>query len=114
MREPLHTSIRSALRLRVGLRRVLRQDGRIVPKEFVLKYARPQQVIEVLYMMVGADPKGKPQQTDPNAQAQQMQMMQQMQQQGRAAEAAKMLPKDAPKVYLAYNRHRNSVAKGLG
>ena len=34
-------------------------------------------------MMVGVDPKGKPAQTDPQAQQQQMQMMQQMQQQGR-------------------------------
>jgi type II secretory pathway component GspD/PulD (secretin) len=86
------------------------QDGKIVPKEFFLKYARPQQVIEILYMMVGVDPKAKPAQTDPNAQQQQMQMMQQMQQQGRGAEAAKMMQKpDAPKVYLAYNRQRNSV-----
>jgi hypothetical protein len=86
------------------------QDGKIVPKEYFLKYARPQQVIEILYMMVGVDPKGKPAQTDPQAQQQQMQMMQQMQQQGRAAEAAKMMQKgDAPKVYLAYNRQRNSV-----
>ncbi len=85
------------------------QDGKIVPKEFFLKYARPQQVIEILYMMVGVDPKGKPAQTDPQAQQQQMQMMQQMQQQGRGAEAAKMMQKDAPKVYLAYNRQRNSV-----
>jgi type II secretory pathway component GspD/PulD (secretin) len=86
------------------------QDGKIVPKEIQLKYARPQQVIEVLYMMVGVDPKAKPTQTDPQAQQQQMAMMQQMQQQGRAAEAAKMMQKgDAPKVYLAYNRQRNSV-----
>jgi type II secretory pathway component GspD/PulD (secretin) len=86
------------------------QDGKIVPKEFFLKYARPQQVIEILYMMVGVDPKAKPAQTDPNAQQQQMQMMQQMQQQGRGADAAKMMQKpDAPKVYLAYNRQRNSV-----
>jgi type II secretory pathway component GspD/PulD (secretin) len=86
------------------------QDGKIVPKEFFLKYARPQQVIEILYMMVGVDPKAKPAQTDPQAQQQQMQMMQQMQQQGHAAEAAKLMPKgDAPKVYLAYNRQRNSV-----
>jgi type II secretory pathway component GspD/PulD (secretin) len=86
------------------------QDGKIVPKEFFLKYARPQQVIEILYMMVGVDPKAKPAQTDPQVQQQQIQMMQQMQQQGRAAEAAKMMPKgDAPKVYLAYNRQRNSV-----
>ncbi len=88
------------------------QDGKIVPKEYFLKYARPQQVIEILYMMVGVDPKGKPAQTDPQAQQQQMAMMQQMQQQGRGAEAAKMMQKgagDAPKVYMAYNRQRNSV-----
>jgi type II secretory pathway component GspD/PulD (secretin) len=86
------------------------QDGRIVPKEIRLKYARPQQVIEVLYMMLGLDPKAKPAQTDPNQQQQQIAMMQQMQQQGRAAEAAKMMQNpSAPKVYLAYNRQRNSV-----
>ncbi len=86
------------------------QDGRIVPKEYFLKYARPQQVIEILYMMVGVDPKAKPEQTNPQLQQQQMQMMQQMQQQGHAAAAAKMMQKsDAPKVYLAYNRQRNSV-----
>jgi type II secretory pathway component GspD/PulD (secretin) len=86
------------------------QDGRIVPKEYFLKHARPQQVIEVLYMMLGMDPKGRPQQTDPNQQQQQMAMMQQMQQQGRAAEAQKMMQNaGGPKVYLAYNRQRNSV-----
>ena len=84
------------------------QDGRIVPKEIVLKHARPQQVIEILYVILGVDPKGKPAQTDPQAQQQQMQMMQQMQQQGK--DISKMMPKaDAPKVYLAYNRQRNSV-----
>ncbi|HEX3599646.1 MAG TPA: secretin N-terminal domain-containing protein, partial [Lacipirellulaceae bacterium] len=84
------------------------QDGRIVPKEFVLKHARPQQVIETLYVILGVDPKAKPAQTDPNVQAQQMQMMQQMQAQG------KPMPKmpgktDAPEVHLAFNRQRNSV-----
>ena len=84
------------------------QDGRIVPKEFVLKHARPQQVIEILYVILGVDPKAKPAQTDPQMQQQQMQMMQQMQQQGK--DISKMMPKsDAPKVYLAYNRQRNSV-----
>ncbi len=84
------------------------QDGRIVPKEFVLKHARPQQVIEILYVILGVDPKGKPAQTDPQMQQQQMQMMQQMQQQGK--DIAKMMSKDdAPKVYLAFNRQRNSV-----
>ncbi len=84
-------------------------DGRIVPKEFVLRYARPQQVIETLYVILGVDPKAKPAQTDPQMQAQQMQMMQQMQQQGNK-DAAKMMTKtEAPKVHLAFNRQRNSV-----
>src|SRR6185295_13563964 len=44
----------------------------------------------------------------PQMQQQQMQMMQQMQQQGK--DISKMMPKgEAPKVYLAYNRQRNSV-----
>lgn len=83
------------------------QDGRIVPKEIVLKHARPQKVIEILYVILGIDPKGKPAQTDPAAQQQQMQMIQQMQQQGR--DVSKLLKGDQPKVYLAYNRQRNSV-----
>ena len=35
------------------------EDGRIVPKEFVLKHARPQQVIETLYVILGVDPEGQ-------------------------------------------------------
>jgi type II secretory pathway component GspD/PulD (secretin) len=88
------------------------QDGRIVPKEFVLKYARPEKVIEILYVILGVDPKAKPQQTDPQVQRQQMEMMQQMQQRGGGGgpDLAKLLGKEeAPKVYLAYNRQRNSV-----
>ncbi|MEX2306730.1 MAG: secretin N-terminal domain-containing protein [Pirellulales bacterium] len=84
------------------------QDGRIIPNEFVLKYARPQQVIETLYVLLGVDPKAKPAQTDPNVQRQQMEMMQQMQQRGQ--DVSKMMPqKEGPKVYLAFNRQRNSV-----
>ncbi|HVT27381.1 MAG TPA: secretin N-terminal domain-containing protein, partial [Lacipirellulaceae bacterium] len=83
------------------------EDGRIVPKEFVLKYARPQQVIDVLYMMVGVDPNAKPAQPNPQMQQQQMQMMQQMQ--ARGQNVPNLMQKSEPKVYLAYNRQRNSV-----
>jgi type II secretory pathway component GspD/PulD (secretin) len=87
------------------------KDGRIVPKEIVLKHARPQQVIEILYVILGMDPKGKPAQTDPQAQAQMMQQMQQMQQQGGGRDMAKLMKQqgEQPKVYLAFNRQRNSV-----
>jgi type II secretory pathway component GspD/PulD (secretin) len=84
------------------------QEGRIVPKEFVLQHARPEKVIEILYVILGVDPKAKPAQTDPQVQRQQMEMMQQMQQRG--GDAAKMMAKpEAPKVFLAFNRQRNSV-----
>lgn len=84
-----------------------RQDGRIVPREFVLKYARPEQVIDILYVVLGMDPKSRPTQMELQLQQQRLQLMSQMQQQGK--DVASMLQKDGPPVYLAYNRQRNSV-----
>ncbi len=85
------------------------QSGRIVPKEFVLKYARAEQVIQTLFTVLGMDQKSRSSpQMDAQMQQQQMQMMQQMQQQGK--DVSKMMAKkDAPAVYLALNRQRNSV-----
>jgi type II secretory pathway component GspD/PulD (secretin) len=82
-------------------------DGRIVPREFVLKHARAEQVIDVLYVMVGLDPKSRPTQMELQLQQQRLQIMTQMQQKG--TDVSKMLGKDGPPVYLAYNRQRNSV-----
>lgn len=84
------------------------KSGRIVPEEFVLKHARPDQVIEVLKTMVGSDSAAKPPALTPEQQQQQQQMMQQMQQQG---QKPPKMPNaaDAPKVYLAMNRRRNSI-----
>jgi type II secretory pathway component GspD/PulD (secretin) len=83
------------------------QDGRIVPREFILKHARAEQVIDVLYVMVGLDPKSRPTQMDLQIQQQRLQLMTQMQQQGK--DVSSMLKSDGPQVYLAYNRQRNSV-----
>lgn len=82
-------------------------DGRIVPREFPLKYARAEQIIDVLYVMVGLDPKSRPSQMELMLQQQKLQLMTQMQQQGK--DVSSMLSKDGPPVYLAYNRQRNSV-----
>ncbi len=82
-------------------------DGRIVPKEFVLKYARPDKVIDILYVVLGMDPKSRPTQMDLQLQQQKLQIMMQMQQRG--TDVSKMLTKDGPPVYLAFNRQRNSV-----
>ena len=83
------------------------QDGRIVPREFPLKHARAEQIIDVLYVMVGLDPKSRPSQMDLQLQQQKLQLMTQMQQQGK--DVSTMLKQDGPPVYLAYNRQRNSV-----
>jgi type II secretory pathway component GspD/PulD (secretin) len=83
------------------------QDGRIVPKEFVLKYARPDKVIDILYVVLGMDPKTRPTQMDLQLQQQKLQIMAQMQQKG--TDISKMLKQEGPPVYLAYNRQRNSV-----
>ena len=84
------------------------QEGRVIPRNFILKYARPEQVIETLYVVLGIDPQAKPAQTDPRAQQQMMQQIQQMQKQGQ--DVSKLLKGgDEPQVYLAYNRQLNSV-----
>lgn len=82
-------------------------DGRIVPKEFVLKHARPEKVIDILYVVLGMDPKSRPTQMDLQLQQQKLQIMMQMQQRG--TDVSKMLKQDGPPVYLAFNRQRNSV-----
>jgi type II secretory pathway component GspD/PulD (secretin) len=83
------------------------QDGRIVPREFPLKHARAEQIIDVLYVVVGLDPKSRPSQMELQMQQQKLQLMMQMQQKG--TDVSKMLKQDGPSVYLAYNRQRNSV-----
>jgi type II secretory pathway component GspD/PulD (secretin) len=85
----------------------LLQEGRIVPREFPLKHARAEQIIDVLYVMVGLDPKSRPSQMELQLQQQKLQLMTQMQQQGK--DVSTMLKQDGPPVYLAYNRQRNSV-----
>lgn len=83
------------------------QQGQIMPREFVLKYARAEQVMDTLYVVVGLDPKSRPTQMELRLQQQKMQLMMQMQQKG--TDVASMLKKDGPPVFLAYNRQRNSI-----
>ena len=83
------------------------QDGRIVPEEFLLKHARPEKVIDILYVVLGLDPQSRPTQMELQLQQQKLQLMTQMQQQGK--DVMSMLKKDGPPVYLAYNKQRNSI-----
>ncbi len=77
------------------------------PREFVLKYARAEQVIDKLYVILGLDPASRPSDMELQLQQQKMQMMMQMQQTG--VDVSKLLKKDGPPVFIVYNRQRNSV-----
>jgi type II secretory pathway component GspD/PulD (secretin) len=82
-------------------------EGRVVPREFVLKHIQASAVIDTLYVVLGLDPNSRPSQMELQMQQQKMQIMQQMAQSGK--DVMQLLKKDGPPVYLAYNRQRNSV-----
>lgn len=82
-------------------------EGRVVPREFVLKHIQASAVIDTLYVVLGLDPNSRPSQMELQMQQQKMQLMQQMAQSGK--DVMQLLKKDGPPVYLAYNRQRNSV-----
>lgn len=85
----------------------LEDEGREIPRRFVLKYARAEKVINSLYVVMGLDPASQPSQMELRVQMQKMQLMQQMQKKGK--DVARMLNKDGPKVYLVFNRLENSI-----
>lgn len=85
----------------------LEAEGREIPRRFPLKYARAEKIINTLYVVMGLDPASQPSQMELQIQQQKMQLLMQMQQRGK--DVARMLNKDGPKVYLAFNRHENSI-----
>lgn len=82
-------------------------EGRTVPREFVLKYVQAPAVIDMLYVVLGMDPNSRPSQMELRMQQQKLELMSQMAQRGK--DVMKLMNKDGPKVYLVYNRQRNSV-----
>ena len=85
----------------------IEQEGKEIPREFVLKFARAERIINTLYVVLGLDPASQPSQME--LQVQQMKMQLLMQMQGAGKDVARMLNRDGPPVYLAFNRHRNSI-----
>jgi type II secretory pathway component GspD/PulD (secretin) len=85
----------------------LKEEGKSPLREFVLKYRRAEEMIDILYVTLGQDPKSKPSQQELQLRQQELQIMQQMAQRG--TDVAKMLKPDGPPVFLTYNRQKNSV-----
>ncbi|QDU87585.1 Bacterial type II/III secretion system short domain protein [Pirellulimonas nuda] len=78
-----------------------------IPRRFVLKHARAEKVIDTLYVVLGLDPASRPSQMELQIQQQKMQLMTQMQ--GAGKDVSKLLNKDGPPVFIAFNRNENSV-----
>ncbi|MEO0530862.1 MAG: secretin N-terminal domain-containing protein, partial [Planctomycetota bacterium] len=85
----------------------LAAEGRTVPREFVLKHVQAPAVIDMLYVVLGMDPNSRPSQMELRMQQQKLELMSQMAQRGK--DVMKLMTRDGPKVYLVYNRQRNSV-----
>ncbi|MEM6329463.1 MAG: secretin N-terminal domain-containing protein [Planctomycetota bacterium] len=83
------------------------QQGSEIPRRFLLRYARAEKVINTLYVVLGLDPAAQPSQMELQVQQQKMQLLMQMQ--GAGADVSRMLKRDGPEVYLAFNRHENSI-----
>lgn len=77
------------------------------PREFVLTYVQAPEVIDIIYVVLGLDPNSRPSQMELQMQQQKLQLMSELA--GRGKDVMKLLQKDGPPVYLAYNRQRNSV-----
>lgn len=85
----------------------LEAEGRVLPREFVLRHVQAASVIDTLYVVLGLDPNSRPSQMELQMQQQKLQLLQQMA--GSGTDVSRLLQKDGPPVYLAYNRQRNSV-----
>lgn len=85
----------------------LESESRVVPREFVLQHIQASSVIDTLYVVLGLDPNSQPSQMELRMQQQKLELMQQLARRGK--DVTKLLKKDGPPVYLAYNRQRNSV-----
>ncbi len=83
------------------------REGRAGPREFVLTHVQAPDVIDIVYVVLGLDPNSRPSQMELRMQQQKLELMNQLAQRGK--DVMKLLQKDGPPVYLAYNRQRNSV-----
>ncbi len=82
-------------------------QGQEIPRRFPLQYARAEKVINTLYVVLGLDPASQPSQMELQVQQQKMQLLMQMQ--GAGKDVSRMLNADGPRVFLAFNRHENSI-----
>ncbi|MEX2315939.1 MAG: hypothetical protein WD669_02235 [Pirellulales bacterium] len=84
-----------------------KDEGKSPLKHIVLKHRRAEDVIDILYVTLGMDPKSKPSQQELQVRQQELQIMQQMAQKG--TDVTKMLKPDGPPVFLTFNSQMNSI-----
>ena len=82
--------------------------GHTVPNEFMVRFARADQVADQVMILLGLDPSSRRTPQELQVEQQRLQLFQQMQQKGK--DVTKFLrPSEAPKVFLAVNHRNNSI-----
>ena len=82
--------------------------GKIVPREFTIRYARADQVADQVMILLGLDPSSRRTPQELQVEQQRLQLFAQMQQQGK--DVTKYLRgDDAPVVFLAVNHRNNAI-----
>ncbi|MCA9240710.1 MAG: hypothetical protein KDA37_10940, partial [Planctomycetales bacterium] len=77
------------------------------PQPFMIRYQRADWIADQVMIVLGLDPASQPSQMELQVQMQKMQLMQQLQKSGK--DVSRMLNRDGPKVYLAFNKQENSI-----
>ena len=79
----------------------------IVPKEFLIKFARADYVADQVMILLGLDPASRRTPQELQLEQKRLQLFTQMQQKGK--DVTKFLRKDGPAIFLTVNARRNSI-----
>ncbi|HMO86637.1 MAG TPA: secretin N-terminal domain-containing protein [Lacipirellulaceae bacterium] len=86
----------------------LASQSDVRPELFSIRHRRADYIADQIMIVLGLDPSSRKTPMELQLEQQRMQLLMQMQQQGKDVTA--MLQKDGPKVFIAVDRRRNTVA----
>ena len=86
----------------------LAESSDLRPRQFPIRYRRADYVADQVMIALGLDPASRKSPQELQIEQQRMQLFMQMQQKG--TDISKMLKQDGPQVFIAVDRHRNSIS----
>jgi type II secretory pathway component GspD/PulD (secretin) len=86
----------------------LAESSDLRPRQFPIRYRRADYVADQIMIALGLDPAARKSPQELQIEQQRMQLFMQMQQKG--TDISKMLKQDGPQVFIAVDRHRNSIS----